>query len=79
MTLSSMRGEKWPMIWLTEMQVGKAIPLSRFLDFLLANVFLTSSSIMPSIVWQIVAMSAPGMASSLALAKHSETQANISD
>ena len=73
-TLSSIRGEKWPMTLLTEMQVGKAIPLSRFLLFLEAKVFLTSSSIMASIVWQIVATSAPGMASSTAFARQTKYQ-----
>ena len=58
------------MMWLTEMHVGKAIPRSRFLLFLLAKVFLTSSSIIASTVLQIVAISAPGTASSLAFARH---------
>ena len=57
-------------MWLTEMHVGKAIPRSRFLLFLLAKVFLTSSSIIASTVLQIVAISAPGTASSLAFARH---------
>ena len=52
---------------LTEMQVGKEIPRSNFLLFLLAKVFLLSSSTNSSTVAQIVAMSAPGTANSLAL------------
>ncbi len=41
---SSWRGEKWPHISLTEMQHGKAIPLSSFLDFFPLKTFVSSSS-----------------------------------
>ena len=54
------------------MQQGKAIPLSIFLLFLLAKVFFTSSSIIESTVAQIVEISAPGTASSTALAKQAK-------
>lgn len=65
------------MMLLTEMQVGNAIPRSRFLLFLLENVFLTSSSIMASMVPQMVAMSAPGTQSSEALAKQANNKQQL--
>jgi len=49
------------------MQVGKAIPLSSFLDFLLLNTLVNSSSIKVSTVPQTVEISAPSTQSARAL------------
>lgn len=57
--VSSGVGEKCPHISLTEIQHGKAMPLSNFFDFLLLNTFNNSSSIKLSMVPQIDETSAP--------------------
>ena len=54
---------------LTERQVGKPIPLSNFLDFLLLNTLSNSASMKVSTSPQTVEISAPSTQSEMALAR----------
>ena len=62
-------GEKCPITASIEMQNGKPIPLSNFLDFLLLKTFNNSASINVSTSPQIVDTSAPSTQREIALSR----------
>ena len=67
LTESSEHGDICPIISFTLKQVGNAIPLSNFFDFLLLKTFYNSSTMKLSMSPQIVAISASATAALIAL------------
>lgn len=75
--VSSADGEKCPITSLTEMQHGKPIPLSNFLDFLLLKTLSNSASMNVSTSPHTVATSAPSTQSPIALSRAAKKEKNM--